>query len=154
MSISDPITSADDRIDIRDVIGRMSWLSCDRTDDPHDDDPLTGSWDDPDQRAEWLTLHELMKEVTSTIDDDPRNGIVLVPERQWVDYVQEWYGDTYGGDIAFAGDRHSYPEWKAQSWDSVLSRPPFDRIDWPAVAEDMRRDRAEFEWEGVTFIQG
>lgn len=159
MSVSNPITSADDRIDLRNVIDRMDWLACDRTDDENDVDPLTGSWGDPDQRAEWLTLHELMEEVTSTISDDPHDGIVLISECEWVDYAKDWYADTYVAPWIHT-DRYGHPRFDAAtryarvSWDDIMATEPFMFIDWQAVADNLRRDRAEFEWEGVTFILG
>lgn len=158
------IDNRDDIIDLRAVIDRIEELQADyppAVDDDCDDRLFApvSTWS-ADDRAEWESLRALIAECESVIGDDLRDTPVLVRESHWQAYAKDWYADTWGapwikrnryGDPEYDQVNHHYV---GVSWSEVMDTEPFKFIDWEAAAENLRSDRPEIEWDGVTYIFG
>jgi hypothetical protein len=66
--------------------------------------------------------------------EDWQFGETLIPEDEFIDYVRQLAEDV--GDIN-----------SEQS-----SRWPYNHIDWPAAADDLREDYTEYTYGGVTYL--
>lgn len=72
--------------------------------------------------------------VISLLDDigiqSSRNGITLIHENYFEDYVQEWYSEVYGDDLINA---------------------PGLEIDWVKTTKNFRQDYTSIDFDGITF---
>lgn len=158
------IDNRDDIIDTRSVLDRIEELEGEYVRDvPEDGDELTfapsSEWN-PDDLAEYDSLRALIAECESVIGDDLRDTPVLVRESHWEAYAKDWYADTWGAPW-IKRNRYGDPEYDqvnrhyvGVSWSEVMDTEPFSFIDWRAAADNLRRDQAEIQWEGVTYIIG
>lgn len=160
------ISNCDDIIDTRMVLDRIEELEGEYVRDvPEDGDELTfapsSEWN-PDDQAEYDSLRALVEEVTgeAEYENQLRDGIVLVHESYWEAYAKDWYADTYSQPW-IKSDKYGRPEYDQVNhrhvhvtWDDVMDTEPFGFIDWQRAADHLRRNQAEIEWEGVTYIVG
>lgn len=107
-----------------------------------------------DQRAEHDALTALLAEVAANLEngwDLSANGdsVTLVHPDYLTDYVREWYGDTYGGDLATT-DRWGHAI--KLTWSDVMDREPFCWINWGDVADRWRERCAMVEYHGVEYL--
>lgn len=157
------IDNCDDIIDLRAVMDRIEELEEEyATEGPSDSDEVfapVSTWS-ADDRAEWESLRALIAECESVIGDDLRDTPILVRESYWTDYARDWYADTWGGPW-IKRNQYGNPEYDqvnahyvSVTWDEVMDTEPFGFIDWQRAADHLRRNQAEIEWEGVTYIVG
>lgn len=126
---ADPITSAKDIIDSRDVIARIGYLR-----------DLRGEADDtlsPEEEAETLaelaTLEELASEGESAADDWAY-GATLIRDSYFTDYAIQMAEDI--------GAVSSDDGW------------PKNCIDWDKAARELQIDYTPIEFDGVTYWVG
>lgn len=133
----------DDLVTTDDIRSRMEELELDHTDD---DGELTdvGLWDES-PRKEYRGLVEVIEAVCG---DNERDSVTLIHENHFEQHIRNWYADTYAGQY-----HEQTREGMARlSWDDIMSRPPFDNIDWKAVAADEWSAYSQLEIDGVTYL--
>jgi hypothetical protein len=103
-----------------------------------------GLWDTADS-VEWHGLAEIVDEIG---DVACRDGVTLVHERYFRDHIKDGY-------MEIGGEYHEYSH-KGHKMVHVplgelYSRPPFNRIDWDAVASDEESYYSQTEIDGDTY---
>ena len=102
--------------------------------------------DDPDVLA-------LFDELTENCDEDPRNGIQMIPVDGWVEYVkdliEEICGDLTNFTIKSGLSRSGY-----QQEIDVSHEWPYRHvtIDYEAAAEELEQDWYEVEFRGEHYL--
>lgn len=147
---STPISSDDDRIDTRDVIARIDWLTCDHTDEDSGEVLGPAHWSDGAEWEEYVLLRDLLAAVDSNSRSGLDDGITLVRETAWRDYVIDWYADTWGGEW-FTRDERTFREHQL-TWNEITSRSPFNAIDWDQVARDDLTGHSQITFGGVDYV--
>jgi hypothetical protein len=142
-----------DRIDTRDVLARIEEIQ------EFDED---GEIAIPDSDlGEYDALTRLIAACREVAEYGRHleDGMFLIRESYWADYLAlEYYPDTWGGDW-IKTNRFGDPEYDRASntykrvrWDDITSRMPFKFIDWDAVAENLREECQEIDYDGITYI--
>ena len=75
-----------------------------------------------------------MSQLRDVGGDTPEDGMTLVRETHWVDYVKELYLDCMEPEQV-----------------KLMEDLPWKHIDWPRVAEDLRSDYTTVELGDVTY---
>lgn len=144
-----PVTPYDDIIDTRKIIERIEEIESEY-DDGEGETHGIGIWA-PLDREEWVTLTDLLSEIG---EDACRDGVTLIRESYFKDYVREGYGEI-GPELHEYRSKSGRATWDMEyvrvEWDELMSRPPFNCIDWEAVAEDERSDYSIVEFLGTTY---
>ena len=123
------VSNWDDIVDSRAVVARVEELQGDleaAKDDPHPSDYADAQ--------ELEQLEALLEELRTVGGDSPEDGMTLVRETYWVDYVKEMYLDCMEPEQV-----------------KLMEDLPWKHIDWPQVAEDLRSDYTIVTWDGVDF---
>lgn len=122
------VSNCDDVIDSRDVIERIEELQEER--DAYEEDG-SGTWGE-DDAAELASLEALQDEAEG-YSEDWRYGATLIRDSYFVQYCRELVKDI--GDIP-----SDLPSYLANN------------IDWQGVADDLRVDYTEVDFDGVTYL--
>ena len=135
--MTDKIENTEDIIDSRDVIERIAELERERDDLEAMDDieiPLEErlkEWDETEEGEELKALKALADDAEDYAPDWTY-GATLIRESYFVEYCEELVKDI--GDMP--KELPSYIE---------------DNIDWKGVAEDLKVDYTEVNFDGVTY---
>lgn len=120
-----------DIIDTRHIVERIEEL------DAVLDDNLSDMTDD--EKEEYRLLSQIIDEVRNSANESPENGVTLIHESYFVDYIKE-YADGTGIMMSTPKDENGSIAW------------PFNHIDWEAAADDMRASYQELDYIGVTYL--
>ena len=94
-----------------------------------------------DDRTEITRLRGIIETVGEV---SARDGVALIHERAFRDYIREGYQD--GPELyQYSGQTHRY------ELIDIYASPPFNHIDWDAVAEDDRSSYTPIEIDGDTY---
>lgn len=131
--------NTDERIDSRDLIGRMEELQA-RRDDEDQIDPL-----DEDEAAELVILEKVNAQGEGF--SDWAYGATLIHEDHFADYVKETAVELRegGNQCERCGKAHKGVD---------LSEWPYSHIDWDAAADDERFSYSEIDFDGTTYLIG
>lgn len=145
--LSSNVSNLCDVIDTRQVLDRLEELSEQYANDEGEiTDTLT--WI-PDDREEWSDLNRLIEEVRNDSHESVENGVTLIRETYFTDYIKDFYADGGGRELhEFDEKTHGY---KRIPWDELMSRAPFNCIDWEGVAEEEKEGYSEFDYDGTTY---
>ena len=116
------VSNYDNVIDSRDVIERIEELEAER-----EDNGLT-----PNEAAKLDALHALAEEAEQYAEDW-QYGTTLIRESYFTEYCRDLVAD-----LGYLSD----------------NLPPFigDNIDWDGVADDLKMDYTEVDFDGVTYL--
>lgn len=143
MSKFDAISNNEDILDSVDIIGRIDYLlDLQYTYQEHNkieeykglgmSDERWGNWESSDEGIELNTLLHIQEDCEGYVSDWGY-GVPLIRESYWVGYCKELVVDT----------------------DGLPNNLPLyikDNIDWDGVAEDLKADYTETEFDGVTYF--
>lgn len=140
-------------IDSRNIAQRLDDMAAEHVTDGGEDIPVS-AWPRVAQ-AEHAALTGLIEEIRANVSGDwdiSANGdsITLVRVTYLTSYVESWYDDTYGGDLAsYNPQMHAHETLR---WSEVRAREPFCWIDWKAAAKAWRDRCPEVSYHGVTYV--
>lgn len=92
-----------------------------------------------DEEDQLLELNRVIEELNENCDEDPDNGITLVPENDWVDYVIQYIDDCYGDLVGTGKDSDKWPYCHI-------------KVDYEAAAEALKDDYIEVTYQGTTYL--
>ena len=137
-----------DVIDTREVLARIAELEDDYRDDEGEINPAP-MWSDDDNR-EYQELTALVEAAREHGGDLPEDGVTLIRETYFAEHIRDFYDDCHP-EFYEIDPKKPYDGPVLVSWSSLMSRAPFNNIDWDAVAEDARHDYSLVEYDGVTY---
>lgn len=143
------IGNTEDILDTRDLHWRLDDIRTDHVTDDGDDIPHE-EWP-ADDRAEFDMLTALLAEVDANAWQVSSDGVTLIKESYFVDFLRSDYDARYGGDW-YRDEGSFHAEYEQLSWSDITSTMPFQFIDWDAVAEHDRSGYGEVEYDGVTYL--
>lgn len=143
------IGNTEDVLDTRDLHWRLDDIQTDHVTDDGDDIPRE-EWPAND-RAEFDMLTALLEAVDRDAWGPTEDGVTLIREDYFVDFLRSDYGDRYDGN--WYRDEGSFrANYEQMSWSDITSTMPFRFIDWDAVAEHDRSGYGDVEYDGVTYL--
>lgn len=119
-------------LDSRDLIKELDSLEWDLENADLSEDKT----DEVEEQIE--ELKEVIQELEDNCDEAPRYGIQLVPEDEWVGYVEELIADCYS-DLNKEMDSNEWPYRHIH-------------LDYEAAAEELEDDYAEIEFRGIKYL--
>jgi hypothetical protein len=131
----------DDTVSTEAIRERMEALESDHTDD---DGEMTdvGMWDEADRR-EYRGLAEVMDDL-----DDPPHNTTLIHENYFRDHIKSEFLECGGEYWEWSQDAYKHVRVTTED---LLSRWPFNSIDWDHAAKECRSDYSIVEVDGVTY---
>ena len=138
------VTPWDDVIDGRKILDRIEEIEGDQVTDEGEEIP-DDEWPE-DVRTERRVLAELVEAIG---EQACRDGVTLIRESHFRDYIEEFYADC--GSEYHEERGHPHYDMRRVPWDELMSRAPFKFIDWDAVADDEQSDYQETTFEGTTY---
>jgi hypothetical protein len=95
-----------------------------------------------------IEAHALFEDLRENCEEDPRNGITMVPQSDWVEHVKELIADT---SISL-GELFMTTDYMGRKID-LSNEWPYRHvtIDYEAAAEELLSDYHEVEFEGTTY---
>jgi hypothetical protein len=141
----DDIDPNADVISGRKILDRMEELESEHW-DPDTDETIPRERWDVDANNEWVILSDLVEEIG---EQACRNGVTLIRESYFRDYVKDEYREI-GGEYYEAERPYGYAYVRIPS-EELYRRSPFNHIDWDAVAEDERSGYSIVEYNDVTY---
>lgn len=145
-NLASDVSNLCDIINTRQVLERIEELESDHCDD--DGEQIMSDLWDADDREEWSTLHRLIEELRNDANEAVENGVILIRETYFADYIREFYSDCPRGLYRYNDKTGGH---ELISWDQLMSEDPFKHIDWAAVAEDERSGYSIFGYDGITY---
>lgn len=103
-----------------------------------------GTWRE-DHRTEYQALAKIIKAVCG---DNVRDNVTLIHENHFEQYIRDYYSDTYAGQY----HEQTREDMVELAWGDLMSRAPFNNIDWKAVAADEWPHYSQIEINGVTYL--
>ena len=132
--MAEKIDNCDDVIDSREVVARIDELQAEK--DAHEDPEASHSesWadSDPDAAQELEQLNGWYWKLRDVGGDTPEDGLTLVRETYWVDYVKELAEET------------SEIDFSKLTW-------PLTCIDWEQAARELQMDYTSVDFDGITY---
>ena len=137
-----------DVIDTKDILARLEELQGEYLDG--EGEPITSAaqWSDEDWQ-EQATLSNLISVVRDDANDSPEDGVTLIRETYFADYIKEQYSDGMGPELHRYDDKTG--RYSLFMWDDLMDMAPFSNIDWAAVADNASTDYSQIEYDGVTY---
>jgi len=93
-------------------------------------------------------VQALLNELEANCDEDPRNGIQMIPKDNWVEYVKEYIDDNC----------QPINEFTTTTWDGrvidLSNEWPYRHvtIDYEAAAEELEHDYYEVTFRGQDYL--
>jgi hypothetical protein len=95
-------------------------------------------------------LREVISELRDNCDEEPEDGITMVPVDEFEDYAKEYADDT--GALSYRRERFNWDE--TTQAELITDIWPFKHIDWEAAATELKEDYVEIEFDGTTYLAG
>ncbi len=129
------ISSAEDLLDVRDIIARVEELEEERGDvESEEIGSQLKAWDEGDDGQELKALTDLLEELAGSGGDEEWRGdwypLTLIRDSYFVEAMQELVQDI--GDLP-------------------REIPHYLEIDWEKTADNLRADYSSVEYDGITY---
>jgi hypothetical protein len=134
----------DDMIHTDKIKERIEEIESDHMDDDYEPIPAD-QWDAAD-RAEHAGLSAVIEVIG---ESNARNGVTLINEDYFDQYIREYYMEAGGEYHEYDRDTYGY---RLIPLDELYSREPFNHIDWKAVAADHWSAYTPIEIDGTTYV--
>jgi|SRR5687768_4749056 len=139
-----------DMIDTRNVLARIEELTDDYFEAELDAVRPVSLWG-ADDRQELEELTAIVEAVRGYGGDSPEDGITLIRETYFTDYIREFYADGGGPELYREDPEKPYSGPALVSWGDLMAMAPFNHIDWDAVAYDEQTGYSQLEYDRVTY---